>query len=695
MNNPAHPATLTEGMERITLKAIIPSLTNPRQTFADMAELIDSIKQHGVIQPVLVRPLTATQAEDRNTLAVYELVCGGRRFRAAHEAQLDEIPAVIRDLTDAQAMELQIIENLQRKDVSEIEEAEGYQAMMDDHGYSADDLAARIGKSRGYIYGRLKLLDLCPAARKATLDGTLSPSVALLVARIPVPSLQERALKEVLLDPYSCEPMSARKAKQHITDRYTLSMTRARHDLDSVELIPAAGACNGCAKRTSCNRDTFPDITADVCTDPDCFAAKDAAHAESIRERHLERGNVLLSYEDSNRHLHYNCATTLSSASNLIDLNGASDINEDKTWREILEGTEAQLTVLENSRNEFVECITRTALKAALIKAGLRSASAEDDNDIPDADQGEDDSELEHNRNQLSDPKNDAWRQAQEARQARDLEYKNNKLTHTALRPLIIGKLSDRLAAGQHAFDEDASLITRILLTERFEWDSEELRSVIKRHMPQVLLDDALNDIELDDEALLAASLACIDSMFQADMFALLLDLALWLHCEAGFSTLWANTGALNACATRYGIDAAMVRAEATGEPIPAAEIEAPDTLDAEPASTPDTAAQAQETGTGLPEEAQQEEPLPAPQEQPSAKPSGNPPAKYANPSNPSQTWTGRGRKPVWVMERLTQGDTLESLEIKAATAAKAHKGKAKSSGRKAAGSKTKQTAEA
>lgn len=685
MNNPAHPATLTEGMMHVTLKAIIPSLTNPRRTFTDMAELTDSVRQHGVIQPVLIRPLTAEQAEERNTIAVYELVCGERRFRAAHEAQLDEIPAVIRELTDAQAMELQIIENLQRKDVSEIEEAEGYQLMMDDHGYTADELADRIGKSRGYIYGRLKLLALCSTARKAMLDGTLSPSVALLIARIPVPSLQEQAMKDVMFDPQTCDPMSARKAKQHITDRYTLAMSRARHDLADATLIPAAGACEGCDKRTSCNRDVFPDISADVCTDPDCFAAKDAMHAAGIRAQYQQRGHTLLAGEDAYKHLLFGSAKDLSSFSDLIDLDNISEINEDKTWREILEGAEAQLTVLENSRNEFIECISRTALKAALIKVGL--AAAESSNTEEEA--GEEEDELEHNRNQLNDPKNDPhneYRKMQEQRAAFEQERKNLFLTQVALRPLIIGQLSDRLAAGQHAFDEDARLIARLLLAERFEWDAEQCTAVIRRHMPQQFMDDALDDVEpADDDAVLQAALNCIDSMIQSDMFTLLLDLALWLHCAEYSTSMQTNSAAVEACAARYGINVAQVRAEATGEPLPAENASA-NSLDAEPAPTPDTAAQAQETGAGEPEEPVQEEDAqetenPAPQRSQKASP-----VKYQNPSDPTQTWSGRGKKPVWVAACLAEGKTLADIEIKAASAATAQEGKAKSSGRKAAG---------
>jgi len=165
-------------MKTVELKDIKSSPYNSRKTFdaEKMKELVASVEEKGILNPILLRP-----KGDR-----YEIVCGERRFRAATTAGLKDIPAVVRILTDQQALECMVIENLQREDVHPLEEAEGYEALMKKHGYkTVEDIAAKIGKSRAYVYGRLKLCDLIPENRKIFYSGKFSPSVALLVAKVP------------------------------------------------------------------------------------------------------------------------------------------------------------------------------------------------------------------------------------------------------------------------------------------------------------------------------------------------------------------------------------------------------------------------------------------------------------------------------------------------------------------------------
>jgi len=116
---------------------------------------------------------------------VYELVAGERRYRACKLAGLNTIPAMIRSLTDDQVLEIQIIENLQRDDLTELEEAEGYDALMTHSNFTVDQVGEKIGKSRSYVYGRLKLLELTEDSKQAMRVGTLDASRALLIARIP------------------------------------------------------------------------------------------------------------------------------------------------------------------------------------------------------------------------------------------------------------------------------------------------------------------------------------------------------------------------------------------------------------------------------------------------------------------------------------------------------------------------------
>ena len=245
---------------------------------AALQELAANIKEVGIIQPILIRPVTPTADEPE----VFEIVAGERRYRAANIAGLGTIPAMCRTLTDRQAREIQLLENLQREDPHPMEEAEGFQELMLAGGYNADQLADKLKKSRSYIYGRLKLCALTLSVRTQFLADEITASTALLIARIPVPALQVKAVGEILA-PFghsATEPMSYRKAVEHIQQRYMLDLAAAPFSLTDAKLLTSAGACSQCPKRTGNQPVIFADVTsADVCTDPDCFAEKRAAHS--------------------------------------------------------------------------------------------------------------------------------------------------------------------------------------------------------------------------------------------------------------------------------------------------------------------------------------------------------------------------------------------------------------------------------
>ena len=144
----------TEG-GTVTLKIseIEPNRTQPRKEFDEQAlsELAESISQHGLLQPLLVRPLT---------LGGYQIVAGERRYRASRMAGLTEVPVIIKELTDTETMEIALIENLQREDLSPVEEALGYKALIDEHGFSQEEVAKSVGKSRPAVANSLRILGL-------------------------------------------------------------------------------------------------------------------------------------------------------------------------------------------------------------------------------------------------------------------------------------------------------------------------------------------------------------------------------------------------------------------------------------------------------------------------------------------------------------------------------------------------------
>ncbi len=168
-----------DSVREVEVARIRPNPSQPRQHFDEdaLAELAESIRKHGVLQPILLRPA----GDD------YELIAGERRWRAAQKAQLHSIPALIRDHDDSGSAELALIENVQREDLNVIEEAEGYQALIARFGHTQDNVGKLVGKSRSHVANLLRLLDLPEAVRLMLLRGDISMGHARAVATAPEP----------------------------------------------------------------------------------------------------------------------------------------------------------------------------------------------------------------------------------------------------------------------------------------------------------------------------------------------------------------------------------------------------------------------------------------------------------------------------------------------------------------------------
>lgn len=298
-----------ERMDHVAISSIARSLTNPRKHFdpAELQELADSIAASGVHQPILLRPLPPHRLEDTHREAralkqpapEYELVAGERRWRACQLAGVKQVPAMIRPMTDAQALEAQVIENLQREDVTELEEAEGYESLMKHSKLNADQVGAKIGKSRAYVYSRLKLLDLCQQAREALREGKIDFSRALLAARIPNEQLQIKAVEYMVKEDWQGDLPGYRECAKHVQKEFMLRLDTARFKITDTSLVPGAGSCMDCKKRTGAEPELFSDIdSADVCTDPKCFHEKsDAQTALLVRDAQDKGQNVITGAE--------------------------------------------------------------------------------------------------------------------------------------------------------------------------------------------------------------------------------------------------------------------------------------------------------------------------------------------------------------------------------------------------------------
>ena len=162
----------------------------PRKQFDPdaLADLADSIREHGIIQPLTVRKLQS---------GYYQIIAGERRWRAARMAGLDQVPAIVIEADDRKAMELAMIENLQREDLNPIEEAEGYRQLMEQYNLTQEETAQRVGKSRSVVANALRLLNLCPPVRAMVEDGRLSNGHARTIMPLS-PALQEKAADAIL-----------------------------------------------------------------------------------------------------------------------------------------------------------------------------------------------------------------------------------------------------------------------------------------------------------------------------------------------------------------------------------------------------------------------------------------------------------------------------------------------------------------
>jgi len=257
------------------------SKTNPRRTFDEVAlkELAESIRAQGILSPLLVRPLTENG---------FEIIFGERRYRAAQLAEQDSVPVRIKQMTDAEALEAQLVENLIRTEIHPMEEAQGFRALLnlEEPKYSIEQIAAKVGKSPAFVASRLKLTDLIPAVVEAFYAGEIGVGHSLLLAKLPADQ-QEQALSACFKEVYNggAKPaqvlLPVRNLQFWIDSNILLVLKDAPFNKRDAQLVPAAGSCADCPKRTGHNKLLFGDDLGrqgDRCTDPTCYQAKVQAH---------------------------------------------------------------------------------------------------------------------------------------------------------------------------------------------------------------------------------------------------------------------------------------------------------------------------------------------------------------------------------------------------------------------------------
>lgn len=603
----------------LAIGTVAPSPTNPRKTFHDLEDLAASIREQGVMQPILARlwPEDYPTPEGRTERPLYEIIAGERRYRASLLAGLDTIPALVRVLNTRQVLEAQIVENLQRRDVTELEEAEGYQLMMRDHGYTADQLAEKVGKSRAYIYGRLKLCDMTEAPREAFRAGQIKASVALLIARLPTADLQERATACIV-----AADMSAREAAKHLQENnYMLQLERASWPLD--EAFAGLPACLGCAFNSSTDREQHADISPNVCTNRECFGSKREAHLQRTAAQLTAQGHLVFS-GDKARNL-------APSGTDFYIHNGYVPVDRSE-WLQGRHQTVAQAygellanvprTWIEDIRTgALVECVSREHLwqldrQAAAAKLSPEEVARE---------------AAERDRKLHAD---------EEAKQREEME--------NTFRNELLARTQTAYRGTQVVPDGALRALTRAAI--RFEGIDDELA---ERYLPGIPHEDT--------EALEEAMHAKLDEAEAGQLLAILIDVMMpTVHRASRFLPGSLETPReLLELARVYGIDPDAVRGELGGrnadedEPTAAPEETAPTPPQAPPGG--DNTAEKPATGLAVAAEVSARLKLNA--------------VPYRHPDNADLTWTGRGRKPAWVEAWLEDGGTLDDLSTPAQAA--------------------------
>lgn len=242
----------------VPLSAIEPDPHQPRSTMGDLDELVASIRDKGVLEPILVRPRPGAETEDGGPSGVlYRIISGERRYRAAQEAGLYEVPAIEMDVSDEEALEIALIENLQRKDLTPFEEAEGYRLLAEQHSYTHEEIAEAVGKSRTVVTESLSLLQMPPRVRDTVQAlGIASKSLLLEVLKAGSEPEMIELLEEVARRGLNRDDLRQRLRKGGDKGRagrrkpyvfrfrspdksYSLSLTFRQSEVDPEDLIRA------------------------------------------------------------------------------------------------------------------------------------------------------------------------------------------------------------------------------------------------------------------------------------------------------------------------------------------------------------------------------------------------------------------------------------------------------------------------
>lgn len=282
----------------VALNKLLPDSGNARTEIDETSdmELAKSIKDNGVLQPIGVRKSDHMEFD-------YKVIYGHRRLRASKIAKLKTIPCIVYDVTDEEATDIQAFENLHRKDLSPLDEAKLFKQLLSDQ--SIEWLASKIHKSKKYINDRLSLNNLVGSVQEYLANGELPLGHAIMIAKLDE-AYQSEIIEKIMDTEYGSDnekyfvDCTLNELKKKIEDDFTLELVEAPFDLNESKLVPEAGACSTCPKRTCNQKLLFDDLSEeDLCTDRKCYASKLEAHVEMSTEIAKQQfGKVYLGHKD-------------------------------------------------------------------------------------------------------------------------------------------------------------------------------------------------------------------------------------------------------------------------------------------------------------------------------------------------------------------------------------------------------------
>jgi ParB family chromosome partitioning protein len=272
----------------LKLESLIESRRNPRKDFdaTSMGDLVESVKRYGVLTPLIVRPV--------GNDGKYEILAGARRSRAAKAAGLDAVPCRVVEVENDTALEVVVVDNLQRKDIHPLEEAEGFSEILEVSNGDMDGLCAKVGKKATYVTKRLVLLKLLDKGKKLFIKGQISEQHAMMIARLQ--AADQKAAIEYVAE----QDVSVYGLRDWIESEVLRDLSKVSFSKTDAQLVSKAGACDKCPKRTSVSRDLFDDIKqGDRCTDGECFKGKMRAHIDNLQKSLEAAGNTVFGLWES------------------------------------------------------------------------------------------------------------------------------------------------------------------------------------------------------------------------------------------------------------------------------------------------------------------------------------------------------------------------------------------------------------